>query len=118
MINNITEEIAIKIVQQIVKWQFVLSGIVERSEIMDDIDLKEFTLMELIEANNIVKEINSKHPALKKTNESKGKIIRLTVDDRVISGVYFALHYTPGDSIHVLYNDVGVGCVKSNYEYF
>jgi hypothetical protein len=110
-----------QIVSTIVNWQFVLQGVVSKDEAKLSVDLKKYSLEELIKANKLVMSNNSRKAKLQeywrnKGCETKGISQQLTLADRLIAGVYTALNFPPDNEVNVLVNDIGVGCVKVNYD--
>ena len=106
-----------QIVSEILKWQFVLMGITQRKDLKQEVDLKQYSLEDLIKANKLVKSNNKRKVSLQKHYQEKnGKAnsinIQTILADRLISGVHFALHFEPNSDIHVIVNDIGVGCTK------
>ena len=105
-----------KIVQNIIEWEFVLQGITDRSKVKSDIDLSIYSLEDILKANKMVAGNNNRKKKLqqyylKKNGYAKSIDIQMTLSDRIIAGVYFALHYEANGNINVLINDVGAGCV-------
>jgi hypothetical protein len=108
---------ATKIVNKIIEWEFVLQGITDREKVASDIDLKQYSLDDLLKANKLVSSNNNRKKKLqeyyiKKNGSANGVSIQMTLADRIIAGVYFAMHYQANGEIHVLIDDIGVGCVK------
>jgi hypothetical protein len=104
-------EIAKKIVSEILEWQFIMMGVKERNSFKSVIDLNEYSLKQLLEANDIVSEVNEIT-----MKESKGShTIHMTCADRLISAVYTALNFEPDGEAVVLINDRMVGVVKAKY---
>ena len=111
---------ATKIIQEILEWQFILMGVKERVDYEKTIDLNQYSLQELLQANKLVSANNKRKRSLqeywsKKNGKSKGISIQMTCADRVIAGVYFALNFETDREMKVLVNDVGVGLVKAEY---
>ena len=109
-----------QIVGTIIEWQLVLKSIKERSEIKSTIDLKKYSLIELIKANDLVSQNNKvKRKRQQKTSDSgkktMGVSISMTLDDKLIAGCYVALHFSPNGEMHVLFDDVAVACIRPNY---
>lgn len=110
-----------EIIRTIIIWQMVLMGVSEREELEGLKNLSEYSLEELIQANKLVKANNSRKKKLqqyyqKKYGKANGISQQMTCDDRVIAAIYTALHFTPNGEMVVIIDDVGVGCVKVNYE--
>lgn len=109
------------IVKTILEWQFVLQGIVKRDEVQVDKKLEEYSLSELIQANRLVKANNNRKTKLqeyyrKKNGKANGISHQMTLADRVIAGVYFALHYPTNGEASILINDIVAGCVPAKYK--
>jgi len=98
------------IIGNIINWQMVLMGVVSREEmkINESIDMKSYSLQQLIDANIKVKECN------KKISPSKGKF-SMTCDDRIIAAIYTCLHYEVNHKISALINDKVCQVFKADY---
>lgn len=108
------------IIGYIIKWQFVFMSVTERESITERIDLSNYSLQDLITANNLTRANNRRKEKIMSYNnaigrKTKGCKIHMVLDDRVIAAVYTALHHQPNNQIIALIDDVGVGCVRANY---
>lgn len=110
-----------EIVGYILEWQFVLMGIKERSEMSKSVDISKYSLNDLIKANSIVKSNNNRKEKLanyhrRNGHNVNGRTVNMLLADRVIAAVYTAINFSTNGEIIVLIDDIGVGCVKVNYE--
>lgn len=109
-----------KVIGTILDWGFIKMGITERCNLKEsDVDLTKYSLTEILQANKLVQSNNNRkmklqqyHSGRNKNNKSKGVSLMMSIDDRMIAGVYFALHYPANGELHVVINDIGAGCVK------
>lgn len=113
-------EEAQKLIGYIVKWQFILNGVFKREDLKETIDLTKYSLLDLIKANNLVKGNNTRKEKMQryhseKGHKQKGISISMVLSDRSIAAVYTALHFSANGEMVTLINDIGVGCVKANY---
>lgn len=110
-----------QIVSEIINWNMVCIGVIERSELKTNIDLSKYSLEDLIKANSLVESSNKRKMNLQKTNQEKGRkskgiSMSMTLADRIIAAVYTAMNFNPDGEIIALVNDIGVGLVKVKYE--
>ena len=110
-----------KIIGDIQDWQFVMMGIKDRENLKDTKYLSELTLEQILRANKLVDLDNERRrrrqqERVKSGKKSKGISIHMTCADRLIAGVYFALHYASDGEMKVIVNDKGAGIVDVNYE--
>lgn len=109
-----------EIVGYILEWQFVCMGVKERNEISKTLDLKKYSLNDLITANKLVDSNNRRKRKLAETLREKGLKVRgvsisLILADRLIAAVYTAMSFSPDGEMIALIDDVGVGCVQADY---
>lgn len=110
-----------EIIASIIEWNLCLNGVTPRADIELNPTLKDYSLKELIKANDLVKSNNSRKRKLQeyylnKNGKSNGINLSMTLDERLIAAIYTALHYPANGEMVALINDVGVGCVTANYK--
>jgi len=109
-----------KIISTIISWQLVLQGVIEREEVKSEIDIKKYSLLELLKANQLVEANNKRKRKLQeywrtKNGNSNGISQHMTCADRLISAVYTLLHHAPNSELIAIVGDKGVGCVTVKY---
>lgn len=112
---------ATKVIGAIIQWQMVLQGVVERDSIKSDLDLRKYSLEDLIKANKLVESNNRRKRKMQeywrnKKGSANGISQQMTLADRLIAGVYVALNFPATNEVHVLINDIGVGNVVAKYD--
>jgi hypothetical protein len=120
-INYMKLKEAKEIVGYILDWQFVCMGIKDREEVFKNLDLSKYSLNDLIRANKIVSGNNKRKEKLAKYHREKGHNVKgysisTLLADRLIAAVYTAISFPPNGEMIALINDVGVGCVRANYD--
>ena len=104
-----------KIVGAIVMNNFILMGIKEPGDRVKDIDLRKYTLADLIKANDLVKRSNDRKLNIQKKRQLEGKSIaisqQMVLADRLIASTYTALHFPANGDIHTYVDGIGVGNV-------
>ena len=110
-----------QIISNILEWQFVLNGIKDRSELkLHDIDMRQYSLSDFIEANRIVHVCNQKSKTMydylnKSSKKPNGFKVFMTVHDRLLAAVYTIINYDPQDQVVAAYDDKGTAIVKLKY---
>ena len=110
-----------QIISNIIEWQLILNGIKDRTELkLHDIEMRNYSLSDFIEANRIVHICNQKAKTMyewlkksgKKTNGFK---MCMTIDDRLLAAVYTIINYDPQNQVVAAYNDKGTAIVNLKY---
>ena len=102
-----TTSTANEIIKTIINWQLLLSGNITKQEMPKLSDLKDYSLKELLEANQIIKEINQS-----KINAGNGMMtIRIACEDRLIAAVYVLMHYDASGGAIAMMDDKILGIV-------
>ncbi len=102
----------------ILDWQFVLMGVKERSDIRpNSIDIKKYSLQDLIDANNKIKLCNKKARIAqeyykKKNGTSKGVTQHMLCADRLLAAIYVCMNFQPDGELVAIYDMLGCGVVK------
>lgn len=111
-----------KIIGYCLNWQFVNMGIFPKSEMIltDKPDISKYSLEDLIKANKMIASDNKRREKLANYHRSKGhnvkgRKITMTIADRTISAIYTALHFEPNGEMVAIIDDIGVGCVRVEY---
>lgn len=109
-----------EIVKEIMQWQMVCMGVFERKEITPKLNLKQYSLADIIKANSIVESDNKRSDKLAQWHREQGhnvqpRTVYMTLADRLIAAVYTALHFEPDGEMIALAHDRGVGVVKAEY---
>ncbi len=110
-----------QIIGNILEWQFVLNEIKHKSELkLHDIDMRQYSLSDFIEANRKVSVCNKKARVMrdyldKKTGKSTGCVQRLTCHDRLLAAVYTIINYDPQDQVVAAYDDKGTAILELKY---
>jgi hypothetical protein len=109
-----------QIIGSIIDWQMELMGVVKRTDKHRNIDLPKYSLEDLIKANKAVEASNKRKEKKQKWQmengvKQRGITIHMILDDRIIAAAYTAMHFNPNGEMIALINDIGVGCVKANY---
>lgn len=112
-----------KIVMSMINWQFVLMGIMEMEECHEktkEVDLKKYSLDELILANKKVKTNNNFKRKLQESRRKKGLETNgisqsIVCDDRLIAAIYTMLNFDISDEPVAIYMEKGIGIVRMKY---
>ena len=110
-----------QIISNILEWQFILVGIKNQEDlILHDIDMRQYSLADFIEANRIVHVCNQKsktmYDYLKKSGKKpNGFKAFMTVHDRLLAAVYTIINYDPQDQVVAAYDDKGTAIIKLKY---
>ena len=110
-----------QIISNILEWQFILNGIKDKSELkLHDIDMRQYSLSDFIEANRIVHVCNQKaktmYDYLKKSGKKpNGFKALMTVHDRLLAAVYTIINYDPQDQVVAAYDDKGTAILELKY---
>ena len=109
-----------EIVKEIMQWQMVCMGVFERKEITPQLNLKQYSLADLIRANQMVVSDNLRSDKLAEWHREQGhkvqpRTVYMTLADRLIAAVYTALHFESDGEMIALAHDRGVGVVKAEY---
>jgi hypothetical protein len=92
----------------------------ERKEITPKLNLKQYSLADLIRANQMVVSDNMRSDKLAEWHRKQGhkvqpRTVYMVLADRLIAAVYTALHFEPDGEMIALAHDCGVGVVKAEY---
>ena len=110
-----------QIISNILEWQFVLNEIKHKSDLkLHDIDMRQYSLSDFIEANRVVHVCNKKARVMRdhldwKTGKSHGCTHHMTCHDRLLAAVYTIINYDPQDQVVAAYDDKGTAIVELKY---
>jgi len=109
-----------EIVKEIMQWQMVCMGVFERKEIKPALNLRQYSLADLIKANGMVVSDNKRSDKLAQWHRERGhnvkpRTVYMVLADRLIAAVYTALNFEPDGEMVALVHDCGVGVVKAEY---
>ena len=110
-----------QIISNILEWQHVLNGIKDRTDLkLHDIDMRQYSLSDFIEANRKVEVCNKKARVMrdyldKKTRKSTGCVQHFTCHDRLLFAVYTIINYDPQDQVVAAYDGKGTAIIELKY---
>lgn len=111
-----------QIISNILEWQFVLNEIKHKSELkLHDIDMRQYSLSDFIEANRIIHVCNKKarvmHSFIKRSTLEEVNPLKqlMTIDDRLLAAVYTIINYDPQNQVVAAYDDKGTAVVNLKY---
>lgn len=111
------------IINKMLQWQFILMGTskIEETVFDESIDLKNYSLSELINANKKVDSSNKIKATISERNVKKGKDPKgiehhMTIDEGIIAAVYCCLHFPKNNELVAVFEDAGVAVVHVKYD--
>ncbi|MCK5614189.1 hypothetical protein KAR91_70645 [Candidatus Pacearchaeota archaeon] len=110
-----------QIISNILEWQFVLNEIKHKSDLkLHDIDMRQYSLSDFIEANRIVHVCNKKsrvmYVCLKKSGKkTNGFKTHMTCHDRLLAAVYTIINYDSDKQFVAAYDNKGTAILELKY---